>query len=102
MLLDAPNAFVEARQRHAVPDHRLMVLVQRRSELAQPGNNIIDLPAVLVEYLGNLTNPAIDLLEAFAVTANRLRHFGQQLVDRCQVDAVAALHGAKRVHPTDC
>jgi hypothetical protein len=63
MFLDPLDAFVKSRQRHALSDHRLMVLIYRQSPLAQAGGHIISLPAVLIEDGGELVELAAMLVD---------------------------------------
>ncbi|SRR6266851_4131689 len=99
MRLDPLNAFVEPRQRNSVPDHRLMVLVQRQSQLTQPDSDIIDFSAVLVEQFGDLIKSVGVVIRSPLDVADAPRHLGEQLVDSCEVDAVAALHCGKKDTP---
>ena len=93
MFLDPLDTFVKPRQRNAVPYHRRMILMQSQSQLSQPGGNVIDFSAVLIEQFGNLIKSAV-------MRSDLLRHLGEELVNRREVDAVAALHCGKKDTPS--
>src|SRR5712691_12320537 len=106
MVLDPLDALGEPGQLDPMADHCAVILLNAETYVAEAGRQIIRLTAVpinrcdqLVQLFGLTIEPSLDALEARAGTAHRLRHFGQQLVDRCQVDAVAALHCGKKVTP---
>ncbi len=127
MFFDPSYPLIEIGDVKTMSDHSLVVIMQRGSQLPNAGSQIVDLSTVLVEHFGDLIKPAVDLLkpavdllkpavdliesavdlikpavdliEPVVVCGDFLRHFGKQLVDRCEVDAVAALHCGKKVTP---
>lgn len=92
MRLDPLDAFAQPRQLDAVPDNGVVVLHHSQPQFLQPGGEIVDLPAVLIGHRRQL-------IEAAVMRRERPRHLGQELVDRREVDAVAALHCGKNDTP---
>ncbi|HKS88637.1 MAG TPA: hypothetical protein VJR70_04285 [Stellaceae bacterium] len=85
MRLDLPDALTQPRQLDAVPDNRVMVLHHGQPQFAQPGGEIVDLSPVLI-------GDRRKLIESAIMRRKHSCHFGQELVDRREVNAVAALH----------
>ena len=85
MRLDSLGAFAQPRQLDAVSDNGVVVLHHGQPQFAQSGGEIIDFSTMLI---GNRRQ----LIESAIMRRKRSCHLGQELVDRREVDAVAALH----------
>src|SRR5712691_8412537 len=118
MCLDLLDAVAEPRQLNAMPDDGIMILVDRQPQLVKPGGQIVHSATVLVDdrdELGKLVGvvvgsdyklivkpvmggePCFDPFEPYARAADRLRHLAKELVDRREINAVAALHATKMI-----
>ena len=77
--------------------HSATVLVDDRDELVKLVGVVVGSDYKLIEKPVVGSEPGIDPVEPFAMAANSPRHFGQKLVDRREIDTVAALHAAKMI-----